>query len=275
MNYEYVVVADYGNHRYVNFNSDYLVRICIFAFTGEFVNTFGTFGSDIGELNSPIDVCISREGSEVLVADSQNNRISIFSIMGEFKRSILFDGLSDRLNNPVIPTSITQARDSTLYITDSLNNCVIVSDQFGKNVRIIGADLGLQNPASVRIVDSIEIGGNVSSALYIADYANHRIVVCDTFGNFKFLCGSGGTNMGELYSPNCAIVIESLKEIYVMDTFNHRVSVFSAINGAFMRLEFTDILGSESLPISCAYNELQKLLYVSDNDSNCIRIINL
>ena len=60
-------MADYRNHRVQKFSPD-----------GLFITKFGRFGSDAGQLNRPHGLCVSTDG-KVYVADTDNNRIQVFS----------------------------------------------------------------------------------------------------------------------------------------------------------------------------------------------------
>ena len=63
---QYVYVSNY--HGY---------NISVFTTEGEHVATFGQNGSEEGELNSPLGVCVDRDGL-VYVCDQLNNRVQIF-----------------------------------------------------------------------------------------------------------------------------------------------------------------------------------------------------
>jgi len=64
---ENMYVADYGNHRIQKFDSN-----------GNFISSFGEFGTARGELNNPADILITN--SQLYVVDWNNNRIQVFEI---------------------------------------------------------------------------------------------------------------------------------------------------------------------------------------------------
>lgn len=69
-------------------------RVTVFdAFTQDIVSVIGgTYGSADGQLNSTRGVCITADGLFVAVADSQNNRVSLFeTATGRFVRHVISD----------------------------------------------------------------------------------------------------------------------------------------------------------------------------------------
>jgi DNA-binding beta-propeller fold protein YncE len=62
--------------------------------------------------------------------------------------------------------------------------------------------------------------------LFFTDAAWHRVVVLDREGNFRFSFGSSGSGQGEFLYPN-GIVLDAKKNIYVADSSNGRIQVFS------------------------------------------------
>ena len=60
------MVCDIRNH-----------RIQVFDLSGKFVAKFGTKGSGIGELNTPISAAVLSDG-KIVVSDLINSRIQVF-----------------------------------------------------------------------------------------------------------------------------------------------------------------------------------------------------
>ncbi len=68
--------------------------------------------------------------------------------------------------------------------------------------------------------------------VYVADYANHRIQVFDTNGNYITKWGTYGEENGQIHKASALTVLPSGK-IYLSDQFNYRIQVFTA-NGTFV-----------------------------------------
>ena len=71
------VVCESGNHRIGVYTSEWALLV-----------TFGGQGSGDGQLNSPT-AAVTTPGGTIIVADTQNNRISEFGLQGEFRKQLI------------------------------------------------------------------------------------------------------------------------------------------------------------------------------------------
>ena len=72
-------VADHRNHRVQKFTSG-----------GEYLASFGSYGTGNGQLNLPSDVAVDPDG-DVYVCDWANSRVQIFAPDGTFVASLIGD----------------------------------------------------------------------------------------------------------------------------------------------------------------------------------------
>ncbi|HET6716302.1 MAG TPA: HYR domain-containing protein, partial [Nitrososphaeraceae archaeon] len=68
--------------------------------------------------------------------------------------------------------------------------------------------------------------------VYVADYANHRIQVFDTKGNYITKWGTYGEENGQIHKAS-ALTVAPSGNIYLSDQFNYRIQEFSS-NGTFV-----------------------------------------
>lgn len=73
-----IVTSQHGLHRIAVFDSH----------TGELRHSFGTKGKGTGQLCGNAGVRLTSDGKHVLVCEADNNRLSLFSLQGEFVRTI-------------------------------------------------------------------------------------------------------------------------------------------------------------------------------------------
>ena len=72
----------------------------------------------------------------------------------------------------------------------------------------------------------------LNGRVYVADYANHRIQVFDTKGNYVTKWGTYGAENGQMHKASALTVVPSGK-VYLSDQFNYRVQEFTT-NGTFV-----------------------------------------
>ena len=87
-------------------------RVMKFSAAGEFLFSFGGFGSGPGQFSVPHAIAIDSQG-RVFVADRDNNRVQIFDSQGTF---------IDQWTQFGRPSGIAIAADDTLYVSDNQSN---------------------------------------------------------------------------------------------------------------------------------------------------------
>jgi trimeric autotransporter adhesin len=193
------------------------------------------------QLDRPEGVAVDFSGN-VYIADLWNCRIRkvtpdgiITTIAGNGTRGSIGDGglaALAQLDRPM-GVAVDSARD--IYIADTFNHCIrkvtldgVIATVAGNATRGPMGDGGqaisaqLWNPQGV-IVDST---GN----LYIADTDNRRVrkvtpngVITTVAGNGSYgSSGDGGQATSAQLTPN-AIAIDSAGNLYIADTWNHRI----------------------------------------------------
>jgi streptogramin lyase len=141
---------------------------------------------------------------------------------GDFQNSpnILESTNNEEQNKSNLPLAEQRAVDKSVEVSTSLDKgftFVNMWGSFGKgNGRFDG-----QN-------DVDAMNGHV----YVADYANHRIQVFDTKGNYITKWGTYGEGNGQIHKASALTVLPSGK-IYLSDQFNYRIQVFTT-NGTFV-----------------------------------------
>ncbi len=101
-------------------------RISVFSRgDGALVRRFGSEGSGEGELNGPCGLCFMSGHRHVAVAENGNDRVSVFSVEGEFVRHV---GVG-KLRNPY---GVACSAFDELVVADSWNNRVVVFSASGE-----------------------------------------------------------------------------------------------------------------------------------------------
>ena len=136
----------------------------IFRMDGTFVKQFG-----VGHLSNPSGVTVNN--NQVYVADSGNNRISIFTLEGHLTRTIGSQGSGPGQFD--WPTAVSISSDGDMYVTDYWNHRVQVFSPDGVFQRELGEGQ-LDWPLGILIA--------ADGHVFVANTGNNRIVIFNTTG---------------------------------------------------------------------------------------------
>ena len=108
----------------VNGNNQLLVADhCIYTFTldGDYVGKIGTYGTGRGQLSNPYGVAVDLYGF-ILVADTYNNRVSIFDKYGNFVNC--FGSYGSAIGQFQCPFGIAVSANGNIYVSDHGNKMI-------------------------------------------------------------------------------------------------------------------------------------------------------
>ena len=212
--HEIIYIADAGNSRVQALYPD-----------GTFAAEFGARGWRTGEFDSPTDVAIGFQRTELLyVVDAENDRVQYCNLIDRIFRvwaGAVSDGVSPdtELN---APRGMGIGRNGEVYIVDTGNHRFIRFSPDGR-VEFTEGRFGsgreqLRNPTDI-VADS---QGNI----YLTDTGNHRIKKYDFSGNLVAIWGAEGTADGQFREPTY-LTRDSWNYLYVTDSVNRRIQVLS------------------------------------------------
>ena len=214
------------------------------------ITSWGGPGSGPGQFGEGSDVSVGPD-FDVYVTDRFNNRVQVFSPLGVFKRAfptpesfglkvvggtVFVTDFSDAVQvfttqgtfirkfgssgtrtdqgQPRFsePWGIDVSPEGTVYIADSVNNRIVVTDQNGvflgeRGVGMLAGPFGVAAPG----------GGSI----FVADRGNNRIIRLDEGGSF-FPFGSTGSGNGQFNDP-WDLAFDPNGDLLVVDRGNDRV----------------------------------------------------
>ena len=151
-----VYVCDTDNHRITILNNDLT-----------FHSSFGSKGQETGQFNMPEGISVDSKGN-VLVADSYNNRIQVFTASGRHLSSITHTTPGQRLQEPI---SVAVGPDDWVYVVEFTANRVSVFDENGKYIKSFGKkgnkDGEFKGPYCIAVSDD--------GCVYVSDTENNRV----------------------------------------------------------------------------------------------------
>ena len=240
--------------------------ISLFSATGEKCRSFGSYGSEHGQFNSPRGVAVDDDGN-ILVVDEENHRIQLFTTDGKFITTVGMKGYKNLQFNEPMGIAINP-KDKKIYITDDQNHRIQILNPdltFFSSFGSHGSDNGQFHFPWDVVCDST---GNV----YVADRSNHCIQVFTAKGRFLRKFGKEGSNNGELRDPASISIDNCDNVVYVAEMNNHRVSVFTC-EGKFLTSYGTKGSGPGQFknPRGIAVDK-NGVIYVSDSNNNRLQL---
>jgi len=189
-----------------------------------------TFEVTVPQVNTDDDDKLTFE----IIAKDDNGNSASDSVDIFVDNNPEFVGTGDFQNNPNILQSITNEVQNnsnlTLSVQGNLEKSTEVSTSLDKGFTFVNmwGSFGKGNGRFDGQNDVDPFKGSV----YVADYANHRVQVFDTKGNYITKWGTYGEENGQIHKASALTVVPS-GNIYLSDQFNYRVQVFTS-NGTFV-----------------------------------------
>ncbi len=181
----------------------------------------GAFGTEPGQLNSPVDVHVSADG-QIYVLDRGNSRILVFDRAGTFVREIGGDG-AGALG---LPAGFDVAADGTIWVADTRNHRVEVFAPDGTS-RVIGeAGVG---PTHLNAPRALALDGH--GQVFVVDAGNARIQVFAVDGRHLRSFGSYGRGSDQMIAPHAIAIHE--RRVFVADPVGEAVLEFD-VEGTFV-----------------------------------------
>ena len=130
------------------------------------------------------------------------------------------------------PKNLAIGPDDSIYVADTSNHRIQKLNAAGEVLEVWGSE----GEAPGQFNEPWGIAVDPDGFVYVADTWNHRVQQFDLDGNFVAIIGpervAVGSGPREFYGPR-AVAVDSLGNIYVTDTGNHRIQVFGS-HGEFI-----------------------------------------
>ena len=159
-------------------------RVAKYDKHGNWITSFGTYGTEPGQLRLPHNMQVDRNGN-VYVADRSNRRIQVFDSDGSFLRIMHLNAPWDKTRQPVLgnvnPNRPDETAPWTLCISDGPTQYLFASDEEPGRVYKMSLDgkiLGMFGESGRQMGQFNWIHGiscRSEDELYIADMNNWRV----------------------------------------------------------------------------------------------------
>ncbi|XP_036380627.1 tripartite motif-containing protein 3b isoform X2 [Megalops cyprinoides] len=269
----------------------------------ELIYRVGTRGREKGEFTNLQGISASSNG-RVVVADSNNQCIQVFSNDGQFKLRFGVRGRSPgQLQRP---TGVTVDMNGDIIVADYDNRWVSIFSSDGKFKNKIGAGR-LMGPKGVAVdrnghiiaVDNKAccvfifqsngklvtkfgargtsdrqfagphfVAVNNKNEIVVTDFHNHSVKVYNADGEFLFKFGSHGEGNGQFNAPT-GVAVDANGNIIVADWGNSRIQVFDS-SGSFLSYINTSadpLYGPQGLALTSDGH-----VVVADSGNHCFKV---
>ncbi len=197
-------------------------RVKVFDASGKFVRQFGKEGYGNGEFKGCNGLTLDGSNN-IYVTDYYNNRVQKFDQYGNFLMKFSLKSRADGATNE--PYGIHVDKNGNIYVAMSRRGRIEVRDPAGKFLRDIGKG-GLTENGSLYIPRDVTVDDNLN--VYVIDEED-RLTKFNSSGAYvaKIDGGGYGSANGQFWSPQ-GIDIGSDGKIYVSESWNHRVQIFTS-----------------------------------------------
>jgi DNA-binding beta-propeller fold protein YncE/uncharacterized protein YjiS (DUF1127 family) len=207
----------------------------------------------------PSGVAINKARGEVVVAEWEGRRVSVFSLTGEKLRSFHGGGSEGHVQY----RGVAVDGRGNILLPDYWNGHIHRFSAEGKLLTEVGSK-GC-GPWQFSYPTSIALGAS-DDKVYVVDRTNHRVQILISYDlSFFDTFGKEGDGKAEFSYPS-GIAVGKTGEVYVADSGNHRVQVFTA-GGKFLRM-FGCYEGMEDLNYpNCISVDAEGMVYVGEGGS--------
>lgn len=144
-------------------------RVVVYAPNGTFRREFGTKGRAAGQLDEPVGIAVSADGSRIYVADSSNARIAIFDAQGQ---PVAQWDVDDWRGKSFYEPYLALDKDGALYATSSITRQVL---KFNSDGQVVGRINGGSAPADT-FGAPYGIAIAPDGSLYVSDGSKNFVV---------------------------------------------------------------------------------------------------
>jgi sugar lactone lactonase YvrE len=228
-------------------------------------------GNGMNQLNNPLDMIIDKKRDNLIISDSGNQRVMLWSCQDAPSGQTIISDIDCR--------GLAMDDNGFLYVTDHKKNEVrrwrigesegtVVAGGNGK-----GNHLNQLNGPQYVFVDR-------DRSIYVSDMNNYRVMKWIEGAKEGIVVAGGqgkGNNLTQFSSPY-GVIVDQLDTVYVVDCGNHQIVRWS--NGA---IEGNVVVGGNgcgnkanqlNYPVGFSFDQFGNL-YVSDNGNSRIQKFNI
>ncbi|CAF5044232.1 unnamed protein product, partial [Rotaria sp. Silwood1] len=205
-----IYVADWGNHRIVEWKSD--------ATNGTVVAGGNGQGSGAHQLNGPQDVIIDKESDSLMISDRWNNRVVRWPRRNGTRGETIISNISSH--------GLTMDGNGSLYVVDDKKHEVRRYKIGYTQETVVAGGNGEGNPLN-QLCNPHYVFVDRDHSVYVSDCHTHRVMKWEEGAKQGIVVAEGQRkSLTQLNNPQ-GLVVDQLGTVYVADYYNHRIMRWS------------------------------------------------
>jgi len=201
-------------------------------------------GSAPAELNNPHRMSVTSNGLKVLIADTDNNRVTVWTrpslnaneITDWTVQTTFGCEPSDGDARFVLPQGVAVSGNGlTAWVADT-GNARVSQWEYNSGSWQVSETIDFDNESNPYFVEPIDVVMTADNrTIFVLDGETCEVSVFGLFGgNWELITrfGSEGSGQGQFLMPFGLSITADGKWVFVADAYNHRISVWEVVEGA-------------------------------------------
>ncbi|CAF1050073.1 unnamed protein product [Adineta steineri] len=258
-----IYITDWCNHRIIKWKSN--------EKNGQVVAGGNGQGNQMNQLSNPLDIIIDKESDNLIICDSGNHRVMLWSCRNASTGRVIISNIDCR--------GLALDTNGFLYVSDHKKN-EVRRWRIGESEGIVVAGGNEKGNRLDQLNGPQGVFVDRDHSVYVSDMNNYRVMKWMEGAKEGIVVAGGqgkGNNPTQLSSPY-GVIVDQSDTVYIVDCGNHQIVRWP--NGA---IEGNVVVGGNgcgdktnqlNYPVGFSFDQFGNL-YVSDNGNHRIKKFNI